>query len=135
MSDIPASRWLTRLTYGFKKAGHNPSTPELFLDAIEMLLEGEAAKRLDSTPRLRRIVDQHSTAKARDVDDIKEWLQEEFPTAVTDVAEVDMQRETVLAFDRVSMLDSIADVASIKVLLMPGLGGWIIYILLGNLES
>ena len=48
--DIPASRWLTHLAYDFKKAGHNPPTLELFLEAIEMLLEGEPVKRLDSTP-------------------------------------------------------------------------------------
>lgn len=40
--DIPVSRWLTRLAYNFKKAGQNPPSLELFLEAIEMLLEVEA---------------------------------------------------------------------------------------------
>lgn len=55
--------------------------------------QGEPTKSLDSTPRLRKNVDRRNTAKEGDVEYIKEWLQEEFPTSVTDVAEVDVQTE------------------------------------------
>jgi hypothetical protein len=48
-----------------KKAGQNPPSPELFLEAIEMFLEGEPAKRLDSTPRVRNIVDNGKNAKEK----------------------------------------------------------------------
>lgn len=49
---------------------------------------------MDSTPRIRRIVNCQTPGCG--LDDIKEWLQEEFPTAVTDVAEVDVQIESDL---------------------------------------
>jgi len=88
--DIPALRWITRLVYDFKKAGYRPPPSELFLEAIEMLLEGDPAKRLDSTPRIRKLIDTWITATEKNVVDVKEWLQEEFPTSVTDVAEADV---------------------------------------------
>ena len=91
--DIPASRWLTRLSYDFKKAKHNPLEAELFLEAIEMLLEGEPAKRLDSTPPIREIIDNRETATTQDVNHVRDWLLEEFPTAVTDVAKTDVHVE------------------------------------------
>ena len=61
--------------------------------AIEMLLEEEPARRLDSTPRIRRIIDKRSTATKEDVNTIKEWLTEEFPTSVQDITESDVQTE------------------------------------------
>ncbi|RKF56517.1 hypothetical protein GcC1_196041 [Golovinomyces cichoracearum] len=36
---IPASRWLLRLKYDFRRAGYNPPPGELYLEAIEMLLD------------------------------------------------------------------------------------------------
>jgi hypothetical protein len=91
---IPASRWLTRLNYDFKKAGHKKPDPEMFLEAIEMLMEGEPAKRLDSTPRIRKLIDRRSTDSPQiDVDTVKEWLMEEFPSSVQDVTETDVQTE------------------------------------------
>lgn len=68
--------------YDFRKAGHNPPSPELFLESIEMLLEGEPARRLDSTPRIRRIINKRSTATREDINIIKEWLTEKFPTSI-----------------------------------------------------
>jgi hypothetical protein len=59
--DIPTLQWLTCLAYDLKKAGQNPPSPELFLEAIEMLLEGGPAKRLDSTPRVRKTVENSSS--------------------------------------------------------------------------
>ncbi|PMD62563.1 uncharacterized protein K444DRAFT_344967 [Hyaloscypha bicolor E] len=59
--DIATSQWLTCLAYDLKKAGQNPPSPELFLEAIEMLLEGGPAKRLDSTPGVRKIVENSSS--------------------------------------------------------------------------
>lgn len=60
-------------------------SPELFLEAIKMLFGGEPAKRLDSTPRIRKILDRRANAIQYDVTTVKEWIQEEFPMAVTDV--------------------------------------------------
>jgi hypothetical protein len=91
--DIPASRWITRLIYDFKKAGQPVPDPELFLEAVEMLLEGEPARRLDSTPRIRRLIDNREAAAAAHVNTVKEWLMEEFPTSVEDVTEIDVQSE------------------------------------------
>lgn len=56
---------LLALPTASKKAGQNPPSPELFLEAIEMFLEGEPAKRLDSTPRVRNIVDNGKNAKEK----------------------------------------------------------------------
>jgi hypothetical protein len=70
--DILVSRWLTRLAYDFKKAGQAILALELFLETIEMLLEGEPARRLDSTPRIRRLIDRRSSATQLDVETVKE---------------------------------------------------------------
>ncbi|KAH8780636.1 hypothetical protein F5882DRAFT_463241 [Hyaloscypha sp. PMI_1271] len=79
--------------YDFKKAGQNVPTPELFLEAIEMLLKGEPARRLDSTPRIRRLINNRASASGADIDTVKEWLMEEFPTSVDDVTKADVQSE------------------------------------------
>jgi hypothetical protein len=91
--DIPAFRWLTRLVYDFRKASQNIPRPELFLEAIEMLLEGEPARRLDSILRIRKIVNKRSEATQVDMNTIKEWLTEEFPISVQDITEADIQTE------------------------------------------
>ena len=88
--NIPALRWLTRLTYDFKKAGQNIPKLELFLEAIKMLLEGEPARRLNSMPRIRKLVDNCTIATEGDIETIKEQLMEEFLTLVDDVTEVDV---------------------------------------------
>lgn len=56
-----------------------------------MLLEGEPAKRLDSTTRIRKLIDNRTTSSQADVATVKEWLQEEFPTLVTDMTKADVQ--------------------------------------------
>jgi hypothetical protein len=58
-----------------------------------MLLEREPARRLDSTPQIRKLVDKHSTAVSEHVETVKEWLIEEFPTSVEDLAEANVQTE------------------------------------------
>jgi len=55
-----------------KKAGHNHLSPELFLEAAEMLLEGEPAKRLDSTPWIRRFVNNRARALGKEITEVKE---------------------------------------------------------------
>ena len=60
--DILASRWLTRLAYDFRKASKNVLKLELYLEVIEILLEGEPARRLDSTPRIRKIINKRAIA-------------------------------------------------------------------------
>jgi hypothetical protein len=47
----------------FKKAGQNPPSLELLIETIEILLEAEPAKRLDLTPRVRKIVDNRKSAR------------------------------------------------------------------------
>ncbi|KAM3084949.1 hypothetical protein ACMFMG_003393 [Clarireedia jacksonii] len=58
-----------------------------------MLLDGTAAERLDSTPRIRRIMDNLSKATEKDVEIVKEWLLEEFPAEVSDISESNIQSE------------------------------------------
>jgi hypothetical protein len=53
---ILALQWLTRLLYDFRKARHKVSSLELFLKSIKMLLKGELARRLDSTLRIRKLI-------------------------------------------------------------------------------
>jgi len=90
---IPASRWLLKLTHDFKTARLYPPSPELFLESIEMLFHGEAAKRLDSTPRIRRIVEDRDTATDTEVEEVKNWMQEEFPKEISDTVEENLQSE------------------------------------------
>ncbi|KAH8745452.1 hypothetical protein F5882DRAFT_371266, partial [Hyaloscypha sp. PMI_1271] len=63
---------LTRLIYDFRKARHNPPSPELFLESIKILLEGEPTRRLDSTSRIHRIINKRSTTIKEDITTIKE---------------------------------------------------------------
>ena len=55
-----------------------------------MLLEGEPTRRLNSTPRIRKLVNNRTIATKGDIETIKEWLIEEFLTLVNDVTEVDI---------------------------------------------
>jgi hypothetical protein len=48
---------------------------------------------LDSTPRIRKLIDNRDTATDNDVNVVKEWLMEEFPTSVDDITEIDVQTE------------------------------------------
>jgi hypothetical protein len=66
-----AFRWLICLNYNFYKAGYNPPSPKLFLKAIKMLLKGDIARRLDLTPKIKKIIDKRSTAITIDVKFIK----------------------------------------------------------------
>ncbi|KAI0991203.1 hypothetical protein K3495_g16984, partial [Podosphaera aphanis] len=90
---IPASRWLLRLKYDFRRAGHNPPSGELYLESIEMLLDGTAANRLSATPRIRRIIDSRNTATPEDICEVNEWLKEEFPNNFEDDVEQNVQSE------------------------------------------
>ncbi len=62
------------LTYDVRKAGHTLPISELFLEAIEMLLEGEPARGFHYTSRFCRIVDKHAEASNDDANTVKEWL-------------------------------------------------------------
>jgi hypothetical protein len=59
----PALRWLRRLDYDFKCAGTPKPDPADFLEAIDMLCEGEAESWIDSTPRIRAIMNNTKEAK------------------------------------------------------------------------
>jgi hypothetical protein len=48
-----------------RRQARNPPSPELFHEAIEMPLESGPAKRLDSTPRVRKVVDNCKNAKGK----------------------------------------------------------------------
>ena len=70
--NIPASRWLTRLLYDFRKAGHKVPNPELFLESIEMLLEGELTRRLDSILRIRKLINNRAYSTLENMNTVKE---------------------------------------------------------------
>ncbi|TQS37517.1 hypothetical protein Golomagni_02005 [Golovinomyces magnicellulatus] len=90
---IPASRWLLRLKYDFRRAGYNPPPGELYLEAIEMLLDGSAADRLSATPRIRRIINARETASPENLIEVNEWLKEEFPDNFEENIDQDIQSE------------------------------------------
>ncbi|KAM3085985.1 hypothetical protein ACMFMG_003035 [Clarireedia jacksonii] len=82
---IPATCWLHRLTDDFRQAGQYPPSPSLFLESVEILLEGAPAKKLDSNPRIRSIMDQLEKATQEDMDTVKQWLKDEYPVDVADL--------------------------------------------------
>jgi hypothetical protein len=55
-----------------------------------MLLESGLLKRLDSPPRVKKVVDNFTRMpREREAAEVKEWLQEELPTLVTGITEID----------------------------------------------
>ncbi|KAI6249325.1 hypothetical protein HI914_02668 [Erysiphe necator] len=78
---IPASRWLARLAFDLKK-GDGKILPEEFLEAVEILLDGDAAMWLDSSKMFRDIIDNKQQATENDVEALKEALKAEFPIRV-----------------------------------------------------
>jgi len=55
-----------------------------------MLLKGELAHRLDSTPRIQKLIDNWANGTPENVNTVKEWLQEEFLTSVKDLIKADV---------------------------------------------
>jgi hypothetical protein len=63
LADSTGTYLLHNSLLNFKKAGQNPPSLELLLKKIEMLLKVKPVKRLDLTPRVRKIVNNHKNAK------------------------------------------------------------------------
>jgi hypothetical protein len=63
--DTPAHDGSLALPTTPRRQARNPPSPELFHEAIEMLLESGPVKRLDSTPRVRKVVDNCKNAKGK----------------------------------------------------------------------
>lgn len=89
---IPASRWLARLAFDLKK-GDGKILPEEFLEAVEILLDGDAAMWLDSSKMFRDIIDNKQQATENDVEALKEALKAEFPIRVVERTEGNVQQE------------------------------------------
>ncbi|KHJ30201.1 hypothetical protein EV44_g3593 [Erysiphe necator] len=87
------ARWLSRLDYDFKTAGHKITSPEIFFFAIDILFEGEAASWLDSNPVLREIVDNRDSATDKQVADFKAQLIERFPAKLVNHTEGNLQND------------------------------------------
>ncbi|RKF71191.1 hypothetical protein GcC1_105020b [Golovinomyces cichoracearum] len=90
---IPASKWLLRLKYDFRRAGYNPPPGELYLEAIKMLLDGSAADGLAATPSTRRIINAREIATPENLIQVNEWIKEEFPGNFEENIEQDIQSE------------------------------------------
>ena len=73
-----AARWLTQLKYDFQQNNQVPPPPELYLTAIDMLFIGDAANWLDTTPRMREIIDTSNKATAAEVREFEEALKKQF---------------------------------------------------------
>ncbi|KAK1988975.1 hypothetical protein LZ30DRAFT_569328, partial [Colletotrichum cereale] len=85
---VAASRWLIRLKWDFKKAGHNPNNmpASQILQTLNMLCEKDAATYLDSVPHLSQIIDQASDdlATLADLATVEAALKERFPSRIVD---------------------------------------------------
>ena len=74
-----AARWLAKLQYDFAQNNQVPPPPALYLRAIKVLFIGDAATWLDSTPRIRQIIDNRNSATAVEVQEFEEALKDKFP--------------------------------------------------------
>jgi hypothetical protein len=83
-----ASRWLSRLTYDFKKAGTLKPAPFSLIQAIDMLAEGKAAIYIDS--HHRALCDKERPTSA-DAEKLCSALKFEFPPVLTDIVETPIQ--------------------------------------------
>ncbi|RKF61117.1 hypothetical protein OnM2_044072 [Erysiphe neolycopersici] len=89
---IPASRWLARLSFDLKKGGYIAS-PEQILEAVEILLEGDAPTWLDSSRVFHEVVDERNEATENDVEMLKEAFIAEFPPRTVKKLEGNVQQE------------------------------------------
>jgi hypothetical protein len=60
---------------------------------MEMLLKDKPARRLDFTPRIRKLINNREFAIAINVETIKEWLIEEFLSFIDNITKIDMQNK------------------------------------------
>ncbi|KAM3082544.1 hypothetical protein ACMFMF_002202 [Clarireedia jacksonii] len=92
-SNDPGNSLVTPPYLRFPPSRAIPPSPPRFLESVEILLEGAPAKKLDSTPRIRNIMDQLEKATQEDMDTVKQWLKDEYPVDVADLPETDLQSE------------------------------------------
>ncbi|KAK2056685.1 hypothetical protein LY76DRAFT_144221 [Colletotrichum caudatum] len=85
---VAASRWLIRLNWDFRKAGHDPSDlpASQILQTLNMLCEKDAATYLDSVPHLTQIMEKASRDEATLIDlaTVESALKERFPSRIID---------------------------------------------------
>ncbi|KAI0993016.1 hypothetical protein K3495_g15168, partial [Podosphaera aphanis] len=75
-----ASRWLMDLKAEFRDRGLRiPVQPNLWVEAIYRETDNEAAKWMDSTPHIRRIVMNYDQATANDAILLEQALKNKFP--------------------------------------------------------
>ncbi|RKF62841.1 hypothetical protein OnM2_030045 [Erysiphe neolycopersici] len=67
--------------------------PEEFLEAVEILLDGDAAMWLDPSKKFRDIIENRQQATENDVEALKEALKAEFPSRVVERTEGNVQQE------------------------------------------
>ncbi|POS82058.1 hypothetical protein EPUL_006833 [Erysiphe pulchra] len=75
-----ARRWLMDLKAEFRD--HNlkiPAEPSLWVEALFRETDEEAARWMDSTPHIRRIVDNYEVATASDATYLEQSLKDKFP--------------------------------------------------------
>ncbi|CAD6500186.1 BgTH12-04289 [Blumeria graminis f. sp. triticale] len=87
------ARWLSRLEYDFRTAGHTTVSPENFFFAIDILFEDEAAGWLDSTPELRAFIDDRQNSTDEQVAEFKQQLIEMFPAKLVNHVEGNLQND------------------------------------------
>ena len=68
-------------------------TPELFLEALEILTNGNASLWLDSSYRFRDMIDRRDEATEEDVEALREALISEFSTKTVERNEQNIQQD------------------------------------------
>jgi hypothetical protein len=68
-----------------------PADPSNLISAIDMLYIGDAEKWIDSTLRVYKLLSRKREAIKKDVTELKEMLEERFPSEVADIIENSVQ--------------------------------------------
>ncbi|KAI1872009.1 uncharacterized protein JN550_004212 [Neoarthrinium moseri] len=90
-----AARWLARLKWQFRKAGHVMPPPSEYIQVVNMQAEGSVATFLDSDPTLQAILRraEEGGALSQDIEALDQALRDRFPAQLVDESTVQPSEE------------------------------------------
>ncbi|MCJ1343984.1 hypothetical protein MMC31_002184 [Peltigera leucophlebia] len=91
---LPASRWLKKLQYDLKPSypPHHPSYPREYVNALDVLLVGEAAEWAEENPLVQTRINK-ADPTLEDVEALKTLLQDRFPQRLTEITTFNINAE------------------------------------------
>ncbi|KAI9650414.1 hypothetical protein NHQ30_000428 [Ciborinia camelliae] len=103
-----ASRWLERIKLDFASSDYDFIPIDMYVRAIDVLLEGPAAYWCDSVPEIKHIFENYKRANAADVKWLERELIEQFPGNI-----INNPVDRIITWDRSYLIDASEDTESV----------------------